>query len=272
MTEHDGRSDGWQNPVRRRLLAGEPAFGITITTPSLDLAARAAALGFDFLWIEMEHAPVTVETLRHLVLATRGLPAAPFARIPVNELWAAKQVLDAGVCGVIFPFTGTPALARQAVDACRYPPAGRRGSGAGLATATWPGAGSYYDSADCHVFVVAIIEEADALPHADAIAATPGLDALFVGTSDLSFSLGYRGREHESRLEDAVEQVRQAAARHGKAIGRPARSPAEAQEFVRRGYTFFQTASELTFFEAGARQFLAPFRGDRPLPDERRLY
>ncbi len=128
----------WRNPVRARLERGEPAFGVTMTTPSLDVAARVATLGFDFLWVEMEHSPITLETLRHIVLATRGLQALPFARVPMNELWTAKRVLDAGVHGVIFPFTRTPEGARQAVAACRYPPIGRRGSGAGLATTTWP--------------------------------------------------------------------------------------------------------------------------------------
>src|SRR5258708_13772122 len=98
----------WCSPVRQRLQAGQPVFGLTITTPSVEAAAHAATLGFHFLWVEMEHSPVTLETLRLIVLATRGLPAAVFARVPVIELWTAKRVLDQGAHGVIFPFTGTP--------------------------------------------------------------------------------------------------------------------------------------------------------------------
>src|SRR3954466_11073524 len=116
----------WRNPVRARLEAGDSVLGLTVTTSNLEVAALGATLGFDFLWIEMEHSPVTLETLRNIVLATRGMKALPFARVPVNELWMAKRVLDAGVSGVIFPFTSTPELAAQAVAACRYPPAGRR--------------------------------------------------------------------------------------------------------------------------------------------------
>src|ERR1700746_2548176 len=126
----------WTSPVKQRLRAGAPVFGCTITVNSIDVAAHAAGLGFDFLWIEMEHSPITLETLRHMVLATRGLPALPFARVPVNELWTAKRVLDARVHGVMFPFTRTPELAAQAAAACKYPPHGRRGSGAGLARFT----------------------------------------------------------------------------------------------------------------------------------------
>ena len=70
--------------------------------------------------------------MRNIVLATRDLPAVPFARVPVAETWTAKRVLDAGVHGVVFPFVSTPALAKQAAEACRYPPVGRRGSGAAL--------------------------------------------------------------------------------------------------------------------------------------------
>ncbi len=127
----------WESPVKRRLREGRPVFAATITTASLEAAAQHGwSLGFHFLWIEMEHSPITLETLRNMVLATRGLPALPFARVPVNEIWMAKRVLDAGVSGVIFPFTSTPELARQAAVACRYPPEGRReapGAGSGAA-------------------------------------------------------------------------------------------------------------------------------------------
>src|SRR5215471_13705436 len=172
----------WVNPVKRKLLRGEPVLGITITCNSVDVAAHAANMGFDFLWVEMEHCPITLETLRNIVLASRGLPAVPFARVPVNEIWTAKRVLDAGVHGVIFPFTSTPELARQAAVACRYPPRGRRGSGAELATACWPEPDCYHDSADRNIMVVAVVEEVAALEHLDAIAATEGVDVLFLGS------------------------------------------------------------------------------------------
>src|SRR3954462_8452542 len=123
----------WRNPVRARLEAGDPVLGLTVTTSNLEVAALAATLGFDFLWVEMEHSPITLESLRNIVLATRGMHTQTFARVPVNGLWSAKRVLDAGVSGVIFPFTTSPGRAAQAAAACHYPPVGRRGSGATLA-------------------------------------------------------------------------------------------------------------------------------------------
>src|SRR5258708_17445565 len=94
----------WQNPLRLQLEQGNPVVGIVITANNVEVAAHAAGLGFDFLWIEMEHAPISLETVRNIVLATRGMTTLPLARPPVNELWMAKRVLDAGVFGVIFPF------------------------------------------------------------------------------------------------------------------------------------------------------------------------
>src|SRR5438094_953083 len=157
----------WENPVRRRLRESQPVFGCTITTTSLDVAARAASAGFHFLWLELEHSPLTLETVRHIVLATRDLGAVPFARAPVTERWTANRVLDAGVHGLVFPFVSTLELAKRAADACHYPPAGRRGSGAGLASGCWPEPDCYPDSADRNLVVAVIIEETEALNHVD---------------------------------------------------------------------------------------------------------
>src|SRR5215470_13871218 len=109
----------WRNPCRARLEAGELVIGATITTNNIESAALAATLGFHFLWVEMEHSPLSLETLRGIVLATRNLPALVFARVPLVELWTAKRVLDQGVTGVIFPFVSTAAQARTAASACR---------------------------------------------------------------------------------------------------------------------------------------------------------
>ncbi len=250
-------NSGWENPVKTLLRAGRPAIGVTITVNSVELAAQAANLGFDFLWIEMEHSPVSLETLRNIVLASRGLKAVPFARVPVNQLWTAKRVLDAGVLGVMFPFTSTAELAQQAVAACKYPPAGRRGSGAGLASLRWPAPEGYYDFADRNVMVIVIIEEAGAVERIDEIAATPGIDVLFIGPSDLSFSLGLRGQMNHPKLEQAMAKVVAAARRHDKFPGRLATSAEEIKQCIEQGFLFIQASTELNLMAAGARQLLS---------------
>lgn len=271
MSDAAAERQAWENPVRQRLRRGEPVFGCTITSTSIDLAVRAATAGFDFLWLEMEHSPLTLETVRNVVLATRDLPAVPLARVPVAEIWTAKRLLDTGVHGVIFPFVSTPALARDAAAACRYPPAGRRGAGAALATSSWPEPDTYCDSADRNIVVTVIIEEASALDHLDTIASTPGIDVLFVGTGDLSFSLGLRGRQEDPRVQEAAQRIADAAHRHGRVAGRPAGSAAQTEKYIEQGFLFFQAPSDLAFFEAGAQQFLGPF-GRRPARRQRTLY
>jgi len=247
----------WENPVKRAWREGRPVAAITITVPSAELAAQAAGLGFDFLWVEMEHSPITLETLRQMVLATRGMPAMTFARVPVNEFWTAKRVLDAGVSGVIFPFTSTPELAQQAAAACHYPPLGRRGSGATLARFTWPDGDRYFDSADANVAVIAIIEEARAVDRIDEITAVPGVDAFFIGTSDLSFSLGLRGEQNHPKLHEAIAKVLEAGRRNGKAVGRPAATPEKMKEYIDQGFLLFQAPTDLGFLAAGAARYLS---------------
>lgn len=251
------------NPVKRMLQKGEAAIGIVITVNNVEVATQAAALGFDFLWLEMEHTPLCLETVRNIVLATRGLPAVPFARPPVNELWTAKRVLDCGVMGVIFPFTSTPELARQAAAACHYPPRGLRGSGADLAHFRWPAKQGYYDFADDNVLVVAVVENTAAVDNIEEIAAVPGIDVLFIGTSDLSFSLGLRGRQNQPRLDKAIAKVVAAAKKNGKVLGRPARTPDEIKRFKQQGFQFLMTNTDMDYMAMGARQLLKPVRKER---------
>src|SRR3989440_1055121 len=110
------------NPVKERLQKGEPVFGVVISVNNVEVAAQTANLGFDFLWLEMEHSPLSLETVRNIVLATRGLPAVPFARPPVNELWVGQRLLGFGGFGVVFPFTRPPQLAPPAGASCPDPP------------------------------------------------------------------------------------------------------------------------------------------------------
>jgi 2-keto-3-deoxy-L-rhamnonate aldolase RhmA len=262
----------WENPVRQSLLSGTPVVGATLSTPSIEIAAQVAEMGFDFLWIEMEHSPITLEAARNMILASRGTRAMPFIRVPVNELWTAKRVMDMGALGVIFPFINSAEGAKRAADACKYPPSGLRGSGAGLATFRWPAPGGYYDFADKNIMVVTNIEEAAAVENIDAIADTPDVDVLFIGTSDLSFSLGLRGRQDEPALQQAIDKIARAALRAGKAVGRPLVNVSQYQKFVDAGFTFFQAQTELNLLAAGAEAYLKPLNKWRPSIGPRPMY
>ncbi|MCI0455871.1 MAG: aldolase/citrate lyase family protein [Gemmataceae bacterium] len=262
----------WHNPVRQFLREGKPVIGGTVTVNSVDVAAQMANMGFDFLWVEMEHSPISWETFRNMVLATRGLKAMPFFRVPANEVWAAKRGLDAGALGVIFPFTRTPALARQAVASCKYPPEGRRGAGPGLASFRWQSADeSYYEFANRNVMVICIIEDKSGVDHIDEIAAVPGVDVLFIGTNDLSWQLA-GGDRKDPKVKAAIEKIVAAGKRHGKFLGRPAGTPAEMKQHVQEGFLFFQGPSELGLMSRGARQLLDPLGKKGFDPKTKSLY
>jgi 2-keto-3-deoxy-L-rhamnonate aldolase RhmA len=262
----------WQNPVRTLLADGKPVVGATITVSSVDVAAHLANAGFDFLWVEMEHSPITLETLRNMTLATRGLKAMPFVRVPVNELWTAKRALDAGAMGVIFPFTSTPDLARQAVAACKYPPEGRRGSGPGLASFRWPAPDEgYHAFANRNVMVITIIEDQSGVDHVDEIAAVPGVDVIFIGPSDLSWQLAGGDGDHP-KVKAATEKIIAAAKRHKKVLGRPAGTPDEVKRYMEQGFRFFQGPSELSLMRSGTAPLLGPLDKKGIDPKTKSLY
>lgn len=247
--------------MRARLEAGQSVFALTMTTNSLDAAVLGARAGFHFLWAEMEHSPITLESLRAMVIGMHGTNVPVFARVPVIDLWTAKRVLDQGVQGVIFPFTTSPELAARAVSACKYPPVGRRGSGATLAAMTWPDpVGPYHDSADANVMVMTVIEEAAAVERIDEIAATPGVDVLFIGTSDLSFSLGLRGRQNEPLLDEAIGKIVAAAKKHGKFLGRPGSNPDQLVRWREQGFQLFQLVTELVLMRNAADRLMGDLR------------
>lgn len=241
-----------ENPVKKKLREGKPVVGATITVPSAEIAVTAAACGYDFLWIEMEHTAITLESARNMILATRGTNTVPFIRVPAIEHWMVKRALDIGALGVILPFTNTPELARRAVEACRYPPAGDRGFGPTLAAARWPEAANYADFADENVVVVAVIERAIAVEQIDEIAATPGLDVMFIGPADLSFSLGLRGNWDAPVERDAIARILAAAQRHNVVPGIAVRA-ADIPARLEQGFRFLQTPSELRLMADGAR-------------------
>lgn len=259
------------NPVKEALSQGKPVIGMTITVASADVAVQASALGFDFVWIEMEHSPITLESARNMVLALRGTRTVPFIRVPVNELWTAKRALDVGALGVIFPFTSTPALAKQAAASIKYPPAGLRGAGPGLASLRWPAPEGYANFADANTMAIVIVETAEALANIEEIASTPGIDVLFIGVNDLSYSMGFRGRQDDPKLQEALTRIVAAAKKNRLPVGRPA-SAAQIPQFLKEGYTFFQGSSEIALIGAGARPLLEALGKQAPDPKSRPLY
>ena len=198
----------WKNPLKEALKAGKPVMGLTVTVGHAEIAATLGIAGFDFLWFEMEHTPMGLDNLREMILATRGLRAIPITRVPYNEPWLVKRVLDAGSLGVIFPFTSSRELAEKAVKACKYPPTGIRGFGPGLVLSRWNvDMPSYIKFANENIIVIVMIEDQEGVDNIDQIASVPGIDVLAIGPADLSFSLGVGGQFNHPLVEEAIGKV-----------------------------------------------------------------
>jgi 2-keto-3-deoxy-L-rhamnonate aldolase RhmA len=136
----------------------------------------------------------------------------------------------------------------------------------------WPSSESYYDFADRNVLVVVNIEEGSAVENIDAIAATSGIDVLFIGTSDLAFSLGVRGQQDHPKVQEAMAKIVAAGKAHGKVLGAPAGDTDQVRKLLQQGFLFFQTRTELGLMTLGARQILDPL-GKTPIePQAQALY
>ena len=199
--------------LKRAFAAREPVVGGWVSIGHPAVAEATAMVGFDFALIDLEHTSTTLETVQHMVYAIEATdgPTEPVVRVPVNDPVPVKQVLDTGVSSVMVPFVETADEARDAVAATRYPPDGVRGVAGSRAAGFGARFEEYVAAANDRTCTVVQIETERAVENAADIAAVEGVDALFVGPSDLSRSLGTFGDLDSEVFTAAVDHVLSAA-------------------------------------------------------------
>jgi 4-hydroxy-2-oxoheptanedioate aldolase len=207
-----------RNGIKELWAAGKPVLNGWLSISSPFGAEILAAQGYDALTIDLQHGVIDYAGLVGMLQAMRASGVVPMARVPWLDPAAVMQVLDAGCMGVIAPMIDTPAQAAALVSYVRYPPVGTRSYGPGRAIFTT--GGRYAGEADDHVLCFAMIETAQGFANLDAIAATPGLDGLYIGPSDLTIAL--TGRRYpfgldreEPEMVEAFQTVLAAARRAG---------------------------------------------------------
>ena len=194
-----------------------PAFGLWGSIPSSLTAELAAAIGFDYVCVDLQHGGADEERMVAMFSALEARGAVPFARVLSNEPWMVNRVLDLGAVGVIVPLVGSAAEAKRAVSGCRYPPRGARSYGPLRAALTVGSADPERLAAGALCFVM--VETREGLDNVEAIAATPGLDGIYIGPSDLSIGLGRDPGHGGDLLETAITRVREACAAAGIVAG-----------------------------------------------------
>jgi 2-keto-3-deoxy-L-rhamnonate aldolase RhmA len=223
MPEEEGKMAALlKNAARERLDEGGLALGIILRQArTVDIAPAMKACGYDWLFLDLEHNSMDLDTAVQIAVAALGAGIAPIARVPAGQLWLATRFLDGGGLGIVVPHVDTPEEARRIAEALRYPPLGHRSVAGGLPHLAYEKAALAETCAaiNAATFVVVMLETPTAIANADAIAAVPGIDSLLIGTNDLAMELGIPGAFADERIVAAYDSVCKACRAHGKFAG-----------------------------------------------------
>lgn len=249
------------NRIKARLAAGEVQIGLWLALASAPVTEIAGRAGYDWLLVDGEHGPNQLaETLAQLrILAGTGTEVV--VRVPVGETWVIKQALDLGATTLLVPMVDTPEQARQVARALRYPPEGNRGMGAALARASGYSADrDYAATANDGVCCIAQIESRAGLDNLEAIATTPGIDAIFVGPADLSADMGYPGDPGAPEVQAAIAEAYAACRRLGVPSGTVTFDLAEVPGLLAMGVSFVGVGGDAVLVQQAIAGHLAAAR------------
>lgn len=248
------------NSVRAKLKRGEASLGTWLVLPDPFAARLMASVGFDWLNVELEHAPVNIETAAACFVAIAAGGAVPLARVPFNTVENIKRMLDNGAWGVVVPMVNTRAEAEAAVAAARYQPLGQRSVGGQLHAASF-GAdpATYYARANDEILLVVMIEHVRAVENAEAILSVPGVDAFFIGPNDLTNSMGRRPvfESDDPEFTQALRHLLAVGRKCGVASGIHVADAAAAARRRAEGFQMIAIASDAGLMLAKARESLA---------------
>ncbi|MDN5833902.1 MAG: HpcH/HpaI aldolase/citrate lyase family protein [Brevibacterium sp.] len=233
---------------------GEYLAGMWVCSGSPVAAEIAAASGMQWVLIDAEHSPIDLQITTSLLQAMNGYPATPVVRVPVNDQVLIKQYLDLGAQNLLVPMIDTPSDAEAAVRSVYYPPRGVRGVGSALARASrWNAVPNYLARAEEFVSLTVQIESATAVDNAAEIAAVDGIDAVFVGPSDLAASMGLLGQQTHPDVTAAVLATFDAVKAAGKLVGVNAFDPEQARKYLDAGASFVLVGADVGLMMNGAR-------------------
>jgi 2-keto-3-deoxy-L-rhamnonate aldolase RhmA len=248
-------------PFRARVLAGETLFGLFLDLGSPWSAELCGQAGYDWMLVDLEHGMATEADLPGMLMAVESTGAAALVRPQSGERLRIGRALDMGATGVMIPRLDSAAQAAEAITYLRYPPTGVRGvalraRGAGLGRTAHSEVGRISEG----IVGIVQIESVGALREADAIAATDGVDVLFVGPADLTHSLGIAGQFDSPTYRDALATVVAACRAHGKAAGILVYDTTLVGELVDLGITVVGIGADGALVATGAKTALAAVR------------
>jgi 2-dehydro-3-deoxyglucarate aldolase/4-hydroxy-2-oxoheptanedioate aldolase len=253
-----------KNRFREAVRNGRRPVGTWLMTASPVVSEAMSYAGFDFLVIDMEHAPNEAPNALAHMQAIAGGGADAVVRLPWNDPVMVKKALDAGAQTLIVPMIQSPDEAWAAVRSTRYPPQGTRGVAAMHRASRYGSVSGYLKRANEEICVVPQIETAGALERIEAIAGVEGVEALFLGPGDLAASLGHIGELDHPEVLDALRHAVQRAHAAGKPAGILAHSEQSAVSFFAQGYDFVAISSDFGFLMRQTRAVLQHIEQSRP--------
>jgi 4-hydroxy-2-oxoheptanedioate aldolase len=232
-------------------------------TNSSKVTELVGLLGFDCIWIDMEHRPLDYEQVFQMVQGGRAAGTDSIVRVRKESYASYFRAFEDGAAGIMVPHCTSVEEVREIVRNAKYPPQGRRGvDGVGVdADYGLAEHNRYMAHADRETFIAVQVEDKETLEIIDGIAGVPGIDILFVGPGDLSMSLGVSGNTSHPLMGEAVEQVAEAARRCGIAWGIPAASVKDAEKYISMGAQFITVGSDRGILVRGFKELFSNFNG-----------
>jgi 2-dehydro-3-deoxyglucarate aldolase/4-hydroxy-2-oxoheptanedioate aldolase len=240
---------------RQRLKDKRPCIGTILGIPSPETAEVLSLVGFDWLFIDMEHGAFDILTVQRVLQAVAGKTPC-LIRVPaLEEAWI-KKCLDSGADGIIVPHVSSAAEAAKAVQFSKYPPMGSRSVGLSRALGYGTQFSTYLNRANDAVAVVLQIEHIDAVHTIEEILSVDNIDALFIGPYDLSASMGLTGRIDDPAVVAAIDTVRTQAAEVGMPVGIFVAAAVDARPFIADGYGLLAISTDMMMLADAARQIV----------------
>ncbi|RDK00727.1 2-dehydro-3-deoxyglucarate aldolase [Paraburkholderia lacunae] len=240
------------NTFRRAVCGGKTLIGCWASLASPIATELLGIIGFDWLLLDAEHAPNDVLTLIPQLMALKDSPSAPVVRPPANDSVFIKRLLDAGFSNFLVPFVDSAEDAARAVSATRYPPQGIRGVSVSQRGNRYASVPNYFDIANDNVCVIAQIESRKAVEAIDEIVAVDGVDAVFVGPSDLAAAHGHIGNPNHPEVQEAIVRVFDRAQAAGKASGILAPVQADAERYLSMGCRVVAVCADMGLLKGAA--------------------
>ncbi len=248
--------------IKEKLKQNQLCFGTHCSTTDLDFYEMCGLLGYDYIWIDNEHAGMTQPMIKNAIIATNAGGCSAFVRVPDHEMAHIKPVIECGPDGVIFPMVNTAEQARKCVSICTYPPKGIRGFG--------PLRAIDYGMKDFDEYVVTVdqsflkimqCEHVEAVNNLDEILQVPGVDAIICGPMDLSASAGKMGKYFEPEVLGLMQTIIDKCKAHNKPFGLSIGVDMELIKFwLDQGASFLSMGTPQDYFREMSRDIIKQAR------------